>query len=151
MVTYEELNAQIHKITELSNVLEFLLSERTLCDNGECCNLFYKYMSQVTEHMDVVDRNLYSELLMSSDAKLNNVAKSFMNGSVEIRRIMKEYASNWCNKSDKSISIGHKEKNYAVFLGETDEMFKIILDRLQKETEGLYPLIRELNEENIAA
>jgi hypothetical protein len=147
MISYEELHTQNHKITELSNLLGHVLTERTLCDNGECCHLFSKYMDEVNQHMDVVDRNLYSELLLSDDVKLNNTAKSFMNGTVEIRRIMKQYVSKWCNKSDKRFSFSGKGKNFDQFLEDSEQMFTIILDRIQKETEGLYPLVRQLQDE----
>jgi hypothetical protein len=147
MISYEELHTQNHKITELSNLLGHVLTERTLCDNGECCHLFSKYMDEVNQHMDVVDRNLYSELLLSDDVKLNNTAKSFMNGTVEIRRIMKQYVSKWCNKSDKRFSFSSKGKNFDQFLEDSEQMFTIILDRIQKETEGLYPLVRQLQDE----
>jgi succinate dehydrogenase flavin-adding protein (antitoxin of CptAB toxin-antitoxin module) len=147
MISYEELHTQNHKITELSNLLEHVLTERTLCDNGECCHLFSKYMAEVNQHMDVVDRNLYSELLLSEDVKLNNTAKSFMNGTVEIRRIMKQYVSKWCNKTDNRFTFGSKGKDYDQFLEDSKQMFSIILDRIQKETEGLYPLVRQLQDE----
>lgn len=147
MVTYDELHAQNHKITELSNLLSHLLKERSLCDNGECCKLFTNYMDQVNQHMETVDRNLYSELLLSDDNKVNNTAKSFMEGSVEIRRIMKQFVSKWCRRSDKRFVFGKDGKGYAQFLVDSEAMFSIILDRIQKETEGLYPLVRQLSEE----
>ena len=104
-------------------------------------------MQQVTQHMETVDRNLYSELLLSPDVKINNTAKSFMEGSVEIRRIMKQYLSRWCSKKDKRFVFGTKGRRYAQFLEDSDAMFLIILDRIQKETESLYPLVRQLNAE----
>ncbi len=147
MISYDELHTQNHKITELSNLLGHVLTERTLCDNGECCHLFNKYMEEVNQHMELVDRNLYSELLLSDDVKLNNTAKSFMNGTVEIRRIMKQYVSKWCNKSDNRFAFDGRGKTFDQFLEDSEQMFTIILDRIQKETEGLYPLVRQLQDE----
>ena len=147
MISYDELHAQNHKITELSNLLEHVLTERSLCDNGECCKLFSNYMDEVNRHMEAVDRNLYSELLLSEDAHINNAAKSFMNGTVEIRRIMKQYVSKWCNKADGQFVFGKSGKNYDQFLDDSSAMFHIILDRIQKETEGLYPLVQQLQRE----
>ncbi len=146
MTSYDELHAQNHKITELSNLLEHVLRERSLCDNGECCDLFAKYMSQVTQHMETVDRNLYSELLLSDDIKVNNTAKSFMEGAVEIRRIMRQFVSSWCDQ-DKRFALGGEGRTYDQFLADSQQMFSIILDRIQKETEGLYPLVRRLQAE----
>jgi hypothetical protein len=147
MISYEKLHAQNHKITELSNLLAHILTERSLCDNGECCQIFTNYMDQVNQHIETVDRNLYSELLLSDDSKINNTAKSFMEGTVEIRRIMKQYVSKWCNKTGKRFVFGKQGENYQQFLDDSNAMFSIILDRIQKETEGLYPLVRQLQEE----
>jgi len=147
MISYDELHAQNHKITELSNLLEHVLTERILCDNGECCHLFSKYMETVNQHIETVDRNLYSELLLSEDVQVNNTAKSFMNGTVEIRRIMKQYVSKWCNKTNQRFAFDTRGQNYDQFLDDSNQMFKIILDRIQKETEGLYPLVRRLQDE----
>ena len=44
MVTYDELNTQNHKITELSNVLRYLLADRAMCDTEATCKLFYEYL-----------------------------------------------------------------------------------------------------------
>ena len=147
MISYEELHAQNHRITELSNLLNHILTDRSLCDNGECCEIFTKYMNQVSEHMEAVDRNLYSELLLSEDTRVNNTAKSFMEGSMQIKRIMKQYVSRWCNKTGKRFAFGKQGQNYDKFLEDSETMFSIILDRIQKETEGLYPLVRQLQEE----
>lgn len=146
MTTYDELHAQNHKITELSNLLSHLLKERSLCDNGECCKLFTRYMDQVTHHMETVDRNLYSELLLCEDTRVNNTAKSFIEGTVGIRRIMKGYMSKWCRRSDKRFVFGKDGKGYARFLADSETMFSIILDRIQKETEILYPMVRRLQD-----
>ena len=45
MVTYDELNAQNDKITELSNVLTKLLEDRFLCDSTITSELFFRYGS----------------------------------------------------------------------------------------------------------
>ncbi len=147
MISYEELHAQNHKITELSNLLSHVLTERTLCDNGECCQIFTNYMQEVNQHIEAVDRNLYSELLLSEDLRVNNTAKSFMEGTVEIRRIMKQYVSKWCSKEGKRFSFDEQGNSYDQFLEDSNTMFGIILDRIQKETEGLYPLVRQLQQE----
>jgi hypothetical protein len=40
MITFEELNTQNHEITELTNVLSYLLADRAMCDTDICCDLF---------------------------------------------------------------------------------------------------------------
>lgn len=140
MITYSELNEQIHRITELSNVLRYLFQDRSMCDTGSCCELFYRYIDLVKKHIELVDKNMYSDLLISPDEKLNNVAKNFMSGSVEIKRILKHFTKTWCDKP-KSLHIN----DHTRFLKDTDELFELVLQRILDETERLYPLVRSLS------
>ncbi|RKZ58190.1 MAG: hypothetical protein DRQ44_14950 [Gammaproteobacteria bacterium] len=142
MITYTKLNQQNHRITELSNVLGYLFRDRAMCDTVTCCNLFNNYMIQVKDHIDMVDKNMYSDLLASPDEKVNNVAKNFMSGSVEVKKILKSFSKQWCpTRGSNDLRI----KDHEQFLGAIDELFEIVLQRIQNETEHLYPLVRSLS------
>ena len=91
MITYEELHTQNHEITELSNVLLYLFKDRSMCDTESCCELFFRYMEKVREHIDLVDRNLYGKLLAHENHEIQNLVRNFMSGSQEIKKIMSEY------------------------------------------------------------
>lgn len=140
MVSYEELHQQNHKITELTNILQHLLGDRLLCDSEVTCDLFFEYVNAVNEHMAVTDSGMYSKLLGSGDQKLNNIANRFMGGSREINRIFSAYLKRWCKIKNKELVI----KEYDAFMQDTQEMFDIVLDRIQNETEHLYPAVRKL-------
>lgn len=140
MVSFEELHQQNHKITELTNILQHLLGDRSLCDSEVTCELFFDYVTAVKEHMAVTDSGMYSKLLGSGDQKLNNVANRFMGGSREINRIFSAYLKRWCKIKNKELVI----KEYDAFMKDTQEMFDIVLDRIQGETEHLYPAVRKL-------
>jgi hypothetical protein len=141
MITYKELNEQNHRITELSNVLDYLFKDRTMCDTGSCCELFNTYVKLVNEHIDLVDKNMYSDLLGSSDEKVKNVAKNFMSGSVEIKKILRDFTKQWCPVKNKNEL---KIKNHEEFLKDIEELFEIVLKRILDETEHLYPLVRTM-------
>jgi len=141
MVSYEELHQQNHKITELTNILQHLLGDRLLCDSEVTCDLFFDYVNAVKEHMSVTDSGMYSKLLGSGDQKLNNIANRFMGGSREINRIFSAYLKRWCKIKSKELVI----KEYDAFMQDTQEMFEIVLDRIQNETEHLYPAVRKLS------
>jgi hypothetical protein len=142
MITYDELHAQNHDITELSNVLLYLFRERSMCDTGTCCELFYRYMGKVKEHVDIVDTNLYSKLLAHPDHKIQDLARNFMSGSQEIKKIMAAYTKEWCpRKKADTLAIAEHDR----FLKESEEMFEMVLHRIQSETEKLYPLVREIS------
>ena len=140
MVNYQELHQQNHKITELTNILQHLLGDRSLCDSEVTCNLFFDYVNMVKEHMAVTDSDMYSTLLGSGDQKLSNIANRFMGGSREINRIFSAYLKRWCKIKNKELVI----KEYDTFMQDTQEMFDIVLDRIQNETEYLYPAVRKL-------
>ncbi len=59
MVTYAQLHQENHQLTELSNVLDYLIDNRPLLDTEICCELFYKYFNDVAAHLETVDKNLY--------------------------------------------------------------------------------------------
>ncbi|HEB83151.1 MAG TPA: hypothetical protein ENJ11_09855 [Gammaproteobacteria bacterium] len=141
MITYDELNQQNHRITELSNILRYLLKERSMCDTGSCCDLFYQYVDLVKEHIDTVDKEMYSDLLKSPDERINNIARNFMSGSVEIKKILNNFSKKWCPSRDKK---SLKIKEHERFLDDTNELFDIVLQRILDETEHLYPLVRSL-------
>jgi len=147
MITYEELNEQNHRITELSNVLRYLFRDRSMCDTGSCCELFYRYVDLVKQHIDTVDKEMYSDLLKSPDDKINNVAKNFMSGSVEVKKILKDFSKKWCPTTQ---STELKINEHARFLDDTNELFDIVLQRILDETEHLYPLVRSLGRSKVA-
>ena len=141
MITYKALNEQNHRITELSNVLNYLFKDRAMCDTTSCCELFQNYVNLVNEHIDMVDKNMYGPLLASSDEKIKNVAKNFMSGSVEIKKLLKDFSRHWCPVMSKNELM---IKDHALFLESTEAMFDLVLKRILDETEHLYPLVRSL-------
>lgn len=139
MITFEELNTENHKITELSNVLLYLFADRAMCDTDTACVLFYNYIEKVKEHLSAVD-HLYPSLLSDRDKKVNYVANNFMSGEQEIKKIISQYIKKWCNKNKTALVIG----DHDAFLKDTKEVFHMVLNRIQDETERLYPLVREI-------
>lgn len=140
MITYNELHEQNHKITELTNVLEHLLGDRTLCNSQITCDLFFRFVEEVKGHLELLDSNLYSKLLTHKEQRVRNTADRFLGGSKEIKRIFAAYVKKWCQMKKKELVI----KQYDQFMEETNEMFELVLNRIQAETEHLYPLVREV-------
>ena len=139
MITYDELNTQSHEITELGNVLSYLLKDRSMCDTDTCCELFYRYGEKMQAHLDSVDHT-YTALLNSQDENAKKIAHNFMGGSQEIKRILSQYTKKWCERRKHRLHIA----NHGEFLQETAEVFDLILSRIQDEIEQLYPLIRTI-------
>lgn len=140
MISFEQLNQQNHRITELSNVLHYLVQDRVMCDSDTCCELFHRYIGEVTAHIDGVERSVYPLILTNGGQEHANSLSNFMNGSQEVKRIIKEFTRKWCKVKSKNLKIS----DHKLFSSETDELFELILDRLQDEMEKLYPIARSI-------
>ena len=140
MVSFETLHAQNHKITEISNVFRYLIQERSMCDTEIACDLFFAYAKKAKAHMELVDKELCGKLISHDDQSVKNTADRFLSGSAEIKRIFSEYLKDYCSDKHGTLVI----KDYDAFVTETNQMFDLVLDRIQRETEHLYPLIRKL-------
>lgn len=143
MVSFQNMYNQIHKISELSGVLSYLIEERSLCDTNVTCNLFFAYVEQVKQHLTEEERTLYQPLLIHSESHVKNTANQFLSGSNEIKRVFKQYLKRWCRRN-KHLMI----HNHDLFLKETKEMFKLVNQRLIDETKHLYPIARNVANEN---
>jgi hypothetical protein len=144
MVNFADLHAQNHKITELSNVFLYLIRDRAMCDTECARTVFFEFAAKVREHMELVDAQLCGCLIKSQDRTMVNTADRFLSGSVEIKRIFAAYLKDWCNERKHELSVA----NHAAFLKDTNQVFGLVLDRIQRETEHLYPLVRKLDEKS---
>lgn len=145
MVSFTELNQQNDKITELSHVLGYLINDRAICDTSITCDLFFEFVEKVREHLELEERELYQALLTHRANKVCTTANRFLSGSGEIKRVFKQYLKRWCNK--KELRIADHDK----FVSETQEMFQLILKRIEDEVEHLYPTVRKVQAELQAA
>jgi hypothetical protein len=142
MIQFNELHGQIHRITELSNVFLYLIQDRSMCDTDCACELFFEYKKRVKDHIELVDQKLCGKLISYPDQKIKNTADRFLSGSTEIKKIFADYVKTWCSDKDRTLTI----RDHGEFVQETEEMFDLVLDRIQRETEHLYPLIRKLDD-----
>ena len=143
MLTYEDLNKQNDRITELTNVLNVLLADRGLCDAQVTCDLFFEFVDRVKEHLELQNKHVYRKQLNQSDPKARNMAANFMSGENEIKRVFSTYLKKWCSTRGKELRIG----DYDAFAMETEEMFNLVLDRIQNESEKLFPMMRDVTGE----
>ena len=152
MVPFEQLNQQNHEIAELSKVLSVLIEDREICDTEITCDLFMRYSSKVKNHLELEDKSLYGVLLSHPQRSMNTLGNRFVEGSREINRIFDSYVRRWCTKTVGSTTgTGLKIFNHDMFVNETKEMFQLIAERTLAEVEELYPAIRAIESEKVAA
>jgi hypothetical protein len=140
MIDLTELHHQNHKITEISNVYRYLVRNRAMCDTEIASRLLLDYLGKVGEHLDLVDRRLAAGLLTSPDPRSQNLARKFVAESSFLKKLLAEYARRWTRQTRPSLLI----KDHGGFVKDTEEIFDLVLDRIQRETEHLYPLCRAL-------
>ncbi len=145
MLTFESMHIKGQEITELSNILTRLVADRAMCDNSITVELLLRYFRSVDSHLMQQDTKLYSVLLSHPEGKVNNSGKLFMSGSLEVKRAMTNFKRRWCKNGTL------KFRDHNAFLKDADQMFDMVLTRLQIETEQLYPLVRRVTEERKAA
>lgn len=141
MLTFDELHTQNHKLIESSNVLTYLLQERSMCDTDTACSLLYSFIDNLNHHMEMVD-SLYQALLSDKESSTNNTARMFMSGEQELKRIINQYIKKWCVKKSQQLRIADHDN----FKRDTKDLFDLVLTRIQNETEHLYPLVKEIRE-----
>lgn len=146
MIAFAQLHAQNHKITELSNVFLYLVRDRSMCDTEVACDVFFDLTNRIREHMELVDREFCGRLISSSDQEVKNIANRFLSGSSEIKRIFSSYVKEWCSKKQHELAI----RDHELFVSETEQMLALVMERIQRETEHLYPLIRKLGDDEKA-
>jgi hypothetical protein len=140
MADFAKLHEQNHRITETSNVFLYLIRDRSMCDTECAKHLFFDYVARVRDHMETVDAQLCGQLMKSQDRDMKNTADRFLSGSTEIKRIFAAYLKDWCNERKGDLRIA----NHDAFVADTNQMFGLVLDRIERETEHLYPLVRRL-------
>ena len=111
-----------------------------MCDTHTCCELFHRYMDSIAQHLDMVERSIYPQILTGGNQNAMNQVNNFMNGSQELKRILKQYTRKWCKRQDKVLKIG----NHQAFVDDSEHLFEVLYERLQDETENLYPLSRKI-------
>lgn len=137
MISYMELHEQNHKITELSNVLSYLINERSMCDTEVSCELFFRYVSMVKDHLETEERELYQLLLMDDDNDVRNTGRKFLSDSGEIKRVFGQYLKCWCKGKELRI------RDHDAFVRDTREIFGLVIRRIDDEIVHLYPTLLE--------
>ncbi|PHS78240.1 MAG: hypothetical protein COB59_08155 [Rhodospirillaceae bacterium] len=134
MISIQELHEQNHQIAELAKTLSYLLQDREMCDTSIVGELFERYRKNFKEHMGH-NTAIYAVLLNSDNPTARHLAERFMEGEKEIKRLFKRYANKWWKN-------GLHMTDHAVFLEETEDMFELVWERIQAESEQLYPTAR---------
>jgi len=145
MLSFTQLNEQNNKIKELSSVLNYLIENKEMCNKETTCDLFLQYAEEVSNHLYLEEKEVYRHLLNHDNLKVRNTVNDFFSGSIEIKRVFNEYLGQWC-KNKKLRITKHDE-----FVKDTHQMFDLVLNRIDAESNILYPMIKDVLGGKIAA
>ena len=135
MISITQLNNQNLKIRELSDVLSYLFESKEMCNTDVTCEIFLQYAEQVVDHLYIEEKEVYRELLTHDDIKVKNTTNDFFSGSIEIKRIFNEYVGRWCKNKKLRVT------KHAEFVQDSQEIFELVLKRIDAETNILYPML----------
>jgi len=135
MISITQLNNQNIKIRELSDVLSYLFKNKEMCNTDVTCDIFLQYAEQVVDHLYIEEKEVYRELLTHDDIKVKNTTNDFFSGSIAIKRIFNEYVGRWCKNKKLRIT------KHAEFIQDSQEIFELVLKRVEAETNILYPML----------
>ncbi len=141
MLDLTDLHEQNHRITELSSVFLHLMRDRGLCDTATACDLFFDYVARVRNHLEQVDLLVKKHLYTARDPLARNVARKLVADASLLRRNLEQYIKRWTRAGRREIRIA----DHPAFVADSEELFELVLDRIQRETEYLYPALRRLD------
>lgn len=145
MTTYTKITNQHQQIKELTHILKLLIADQSFAQMDTTCSLFFKYSSKVEEYFRTVETSVYKHMLIHSDENVKKTAYRFMAGSCGIKRIFNQYRQKWCR--NKTLRV----RNHARFVAESEDIFGLILLRINDEAHHLYPVIKEMAKEKALA
>jgi hemerythrin-like domain-containing protein len=133
MLPVAELEAENKEIDDLRVILTALIAHSDLRNNAVFCELLDRFRKKLEAHLNHEARALYPEMLSNRDHDINQVAEKFVDNTHELERILNGYTKRWC----KSYHSGDRDH----FIHETQEIFRLVDERLHLETKRLFPAL----------
>lgn len=146
MLELNNLHEQNHELSEIARVLPFLAQNRALCDTATASRLFFGAAQKVEMHLKEVDQPV-KQLFTDQDERVRNLARKLSADSKLLQFNVNSYVKRWSDARGMRLRI----REHEAFLTETQGLFELLLDRIQRETELLFPLLRELEAREIRA
>ena len=91
---------------------------------------------RVLRHLAEEDCGLYPSLLIHEDPKVKSIAWGFISGEKPLRQTFDDYHSHWLKNCDFNFSDD--------FLAETQEVFELVAQRIDREEQVLIPKLLEI-------
>ena len=136
MYSVDELKKQNEDIAELCDVLSVLIAHRSLHNNSYVCELMARFREKVWMHLVFEDNTIYAELTRHNDKSISDTARGFHDSAKEIRKCFSHYARHWCRPAID-------DDDHDAMLKESNELFRLVKERIDYENVHMFPLIEE--------
>ncbi|ESQ11629.1 MAG: hemerythrin domain-containing protein [Thiohalocapsa sp. PB-PSB1] len=130
--SHTELRQMIDQLRSIMTVDLLKIRPNAKVARKLMCDLSQK----VKEHLAEEDRQLYPSLLIHEDPKVKSIAWGFISGEKPLRRTFDEYHKKWLKDCNFDFSDD--------FLQETDEIFDMLIYRIDREEQVLLPKLVEI-------
>lgn len=91
---------------------------------------------KVRDHLAEEDKGLYPSLLIHQDPTVKSIAWGFISGEKPLRKTFDDYHKKWLKNCDFNFT--------EEFVAETNEMFAMLLSRIEREENILFPKLQEI-------
>lgn len=133
MIPVEEFRKENSEIRELSNLLNHVVEDYSLINNSVVCELLDRFTRCVTQHLEHEDRSIYRDLMKKHTADADHLADLFLGNTRELKRIFNTYKRDWCKTP-------HKESDHQEYISESQQIFKMVNERLDFEENKIFPV-----------
>ncbi len=137
MLVIDNLKQQNDDICDLIFVLSILIHDDTARDSRTVFKLLRRLAKEVDAHFALEDKSLYTQFLNHEDKQIEESAWRFLSGEKQIKRFVSNYTRKWCHRFS---AVDRNDK----FLHETEELFRVLLERIKSMDEEFYPLVDKL-------
>ena len=138
MYTLSELKKQNQEISDLIEVISTLIKEHKLMNNPFVCDLVTRFNEKVWMHLVFEENSIYTELAKHHNPKISEIASEFHESSRIIRKDFSAYMKQWCKASGE-------DHHQQAFCEQTEIMLQKIKDRIDYETNKMFPLVETEN------
>ena len=134
MNTLDKFREEHKELTTMISDLRMMLTPEQLrikpsakASQQLLCDLFDK----IVDHLHAEDEDVYPDLLVHEDKKIKSMAWGFLSGEHSLRNMVNSYQRKWLKDCDYEFS--------NEFLKETNEIFDLLVDRIDREEKVLFP------------
>jgi len=134
--SYRERHAELlQTIDDLQSILT--MEQLRIRPNAKTAyQLLCDLADKVKQHLAEEDKGLYPRLLIHEDPKVKSIAWGFISGEKPLRKTFDDYHKKWLKNCDFNFTED--------FVRETREIFDMLVYRIEREEQVLFPKLLEI-------